>query len=114
MGIGMCAVRAARAAGLGTRTQSVVNDGLDGARAPTAFGTAAEAAVDLLGIPGKVVRTIDRAADIVVGQDVTGTDNHENEGSFGDAVPDEILKSAGGCKRKKPDFKQFQTAPPTI
>jgi len=31
------------------------------------------------------------------------------KGSFGDAVPDEILKSATGCKRKKPDFKQFQT-----
>jgi hypothetical protein len=33
----------------------------------------------------------------------------EMKGSFGDAVPDEILKSAMRCKRKKPDFKQFQT-----
>jgi hypothetical protein len=32
------------------------------------------------------------------------------KGSFGDAVPHEILKSAIGCKRKKLDFKQFQTA----
>ena len=81
MRIGMGgAVRAARAAGLGAGTQGVVNDGLDGARAPTAFGTAAEAAVDLFGIPGEVLRAIDRTADIVVGQDVTGTNNHENEG----------------------------------
>ena len=81
MGIGMSrAVRAARAAGFGAGTQGVVNDGLDGARAPPAFGTAAETAVDLLGIPGKVFRTIDRTADIVVGQDVAGTNNHENEG----------------------------------
>ena len=81
MRIGMGgAVRAARAAGLGAGTQGVVNDGLDGARATTAFGTATEAAVDLFGIPGKVKRAIDRTADIVVGQDVTGTNNHENEG----------------------------------
>jgi hypothetical protein len=81
MGIGMRgAVRTARAAGLGAGTQGVLNDGLVGARAPTAFGTAAEAAVNLFGIPGKVFRAIDRTADIVVGQDVTGTNNHENKG----------------------------------
>ena len=74
------AVRAAGAAGLGAGAQGVVNDGLDGARAPAAFGTAAEAAVDLLGIAGKVFRAIDRAADVMVGQDVTGTNNHGNEG----------------------------------
>ena len=72
------AVRASGAAGLGARTKSVVNDGLDGARAATAFGTAAEATVDLLGIPGEVFRAIDRIADIMVGQDVAGTNNHEN------------------------------------
>ena len=50
------AVRAAGAAGLGASAQGLVNDGLDGARAPAAFGAAAEAAVDLLGIAGKVLR----------------------------------------------------------
>jgi hypothetical protein len=80
------AVRAPRTAGLGACAQSVVNDGLDGARAATAFGTAAEATVDLLGIPGKVFRAIDRTADIVVGQDVAGTNNHEISGLFRDAV----------------------------
>ena len=78
MGVRMSgAVRAARAAGLGAGTQGVVNDRLDGARAATAFGTAAEAAVNLLGIAGKVFRAIDRTADIVVGQDVAGTNNHK-------------------------------------
>ena len=48
------AVRAAEAAGLGAGAQSLVNDGLDGARASTAFRAAAEAAVDLLGTAGKV------------------------------------------------------------
>jgi hypothetical protein len=81
MGIGMRgAVRAARAAGLGAGTQGIIDDGLDGARAPAAFGTAPEAAVNLLGITGKVFRATDRTADIVVGEDVAGTNNHENEG----------------------------------
>ena len=77
------AVRASRTAGLGASAQSFVDDGLDGARAAAAFGAAAEATVDLLGIPGKVFRAIDRTADIVVGQDVTGANNHETRGSSG-------------------------------
>jgi hypothetical protein len=81
------AVRASRTAGLGASAQSFVDDGFDGACAAAAFGAAAEATVDLLGIPGKVFRTIDRTADIVVGQDVTGANNHENQGLFRDAVP---------------------------
>ena len=76
------AVRAPRTAGLGASAQSLIDDGFDGARAAAAFGTAAEATVNLLGIPGKVFRATDRAADIVVGQDVAGTNNHENDGLF--------------------------------
>src|ERR1700690_881244 len=72
------AMRAARAAGLGTSPQRLVDDGLDGARASAAFGAAAEAAVDLLGIAEKVLRGLDGTADIVVAKDVTGTDNHKN------------------------------------
>ena len=49
-------VRTAGAAGLGTSPQRFVYDGLDGARASAAFGAAAEAAVDLLGVAGKVLR----------------------------------------------------------
>jgi hypothetical protein len=74
-------VRATGTAGLGASAQSLLDNGLDGARATAALSTAAEATVDLLGIPGKVFRAIDRTADIVVGQDVAGTDNHETNGS---------------------------------
>ena len=81
------AVRAAGTAGLGASPQSLVNDGLDGARAAATLGTAAETAIDLLGIAREIVRAIDRTADIVVGQDVAGTNNHGNGGLIGDAMP---------------------------
>ena len=74
----LAAVRASRAAGLGARTESVVNDGLDGARASSTFGAATEAAVDLLGVARKRFRRVDGVADIVVAEDVAGTNNHEN------------------------------------
>jgi hypothetical protein len=80
------AVRAAGAAGLGAGAQRLVDNGLDGARATAAFGATTEATIDLLGIAGKVFRAIDRTADIVVGQHVAGTNNHETAGLFGDAV----------------------------
>jgi len=50
------AVGAPGATGLGASTQSLVNDGLDGARAPATFSTAAEAAIELLGIAGQIFR----------------------------------------------------------
>ena len=84
MGLGL-AVGATGAAGLGAGTQGLVDDRLDGACAPAAFGAAAEATVDLLGIAGKVRRSVDGAADILVADDVTGTNNHENGRPIGDA-----------------------------
>ena len=47
-------VRASGTAGLGAGAERLVDDGFDGARATAAFGAAAEAAIDLLGISGKV------------------------------------------------------------
>ena len=79
------AVRASGTAGLGAGAQGLVDDGLDGARAAAAFGAAAEAAIDLLGIAGKVRRRGDGAADVLVADDVTGTNNHETGRSIGDA-----------------------------
>ncbi len=79
-------MRASRTAGLGASTQGLLDDGLDGARTAAALGTAAKTTVDLLGIPGKRFRTSDRTADIVVGQDVTGTDDHGNSRLFSDAM----------------------------
>jgi len=71
-------VRASGTTGLGTSAQRFVNDGLDGARASSTFGAATEAAVDLLGIARKGIRRVDGVADIVVAENVTGTNNHEN------------------------------------
>src|ERR1700721_3334270 len=69
MGVRMSgAVRAARAAGLGADTQGVVNDRLDGARAATAFGTAAAAAVNLLGFGGRVSPAFTGTRDIALGR----------------------------------------------
>jgi len=53
---GGLAVRAAGPASLGASAQSLVNDGLDGARASAAFGAATEAAINLLGTTRKVLR----------------------------------------------------------
>ena len=72
------AVRTSGSADLGAGAQGIVNDGLDSARATAAFGAAAEAAVDLLGIARKVFGGVDGVADIVVAEDVAGTNNHEN------------------------------------
>ena len=70
------AVRTAGAAGLGAGSERLVDDGLDGTRATAALGTATEAAIDLLGIAGKVLRTLDGTADIEVAKHVAGTDDH--------------------------------------
>ena len=74
---GVAAVRAAGAAFLGAGAKGFVDDGLDGARAAAAFGAAAEATVYLLGIPRQVRGCTYGTSDIVVAQDVAGTDNHE-------------------------------------
>ena len=72
------AVRTSGTAGLGAGTERLVNNGLDGARASAAFGAATEAAIDLLGIARKLFSRTDGVADIVVAEDVAGTNNHEN------------------------------------
>ena len=77
IGGGSVTVRAAGAAGLGAGAKRFVDDGLDGARAPAAFGAATEAAIDLLWIARQIPGRADGIADIVVADDVTGTDNHE-------------------------------------
>ncbi len=80
------AVGAVRLAGQSARSERLVDDGLDRARAAAAFRAAAEAAVNLLGITWKVVRSAHGIADIMVAQDVAGTDNHKNAVAFGDAA----------------------------
>jgi len=77
------AVRAAGTAGLGASAERFFNDTLDGARASPAFGRATEATIDLLGVTRQIFRGADSAADIVVGQDVAGTNNHEKRQASG-------------------------------
>ena len=79
------AVRAARAARLGARAQRFVDNGLDGARTASAFGAAAEASIDLLGIARHARGCLDGIANIMVAEDVAGTDDHECGGPIGDA-----------------------------
>ena len=74
------AVRAARAAGLGAGAQRLVDDLLDRARATAAFGAAAETAIDLPRGAGKAIGRRDGGADILVAQDVAGTNNHGKVG----------------------------------
>jgi hypothetical protein len=57
--------------------ERLLDDGRDGACAAAAFGAAAETAIDLLGVAGEFVRVVDGMADVVVAQDVTGTNDHE-------------------------------------
>jgi hypothetical protein len=105
---GVAAVRAAGAAFLGAGAEGFVDDGLDGARAPAAFGAAAEATVNLFRIARQVRGCAYSIADILVAQNVAGTDDHETDKTLGDATSS-IFKSATRCKRKSRIFKQFQT-----
>jgi hypothetical protein len=74
----LAAVRASGAAGLSAGTEGVIDDSLDGTRASATLGAATETAVDLLGIAREVFRSVDGVTDIVVAEDVAGTNNHEN------------------------------------
>ena len=98
------AVRASGMAGLGASTERLVNDGLDGARASATLGAATETAVDLLGIARELFRRVDGVTDIVVAEDVAGTNNHENGQPLNGTEP-EVLKTTAGCKRKNHLFK---------
>lgn len=106
----MCAaVLTARLAGAGTRPQRLVDDRLDGPRAASAFGTAAKAAIDLLGIAGQLVSRADGVADIVIANDVAGTHNHRTDQPSEDRASS-IVKRAWVRKRKTRLLKRFQTA----
>ncbi|KWV59742.1 hypothetical protein AS156_30415 [Bradyrhizobium macuxiense] len=72
-------VRTASTAGLGAGAQGLVDDGLDRAGATAAFGAAAETAIHLLGISCQGPAGTHGTTDIVVAEDVTGTDNHQRK-----------------------------------
>jgi hypothetical protein len=94
------AVRASGAAGFGASAQGFIDDGLDGARAPAAFGATAKATIDLLGIARQIFGGCDGTADIVIGKDVAGTNNHEIGRPIGDAEPIRYLRLRPDAKGK--------------
>jgi hypothetical protein len=93
-------VRAAGAAGLGAGTESLINDVLDGAGASATFGAAAEATINLLGITRKIFSGPDGVADIVVAEDVAGTNNHKGGGLICDAEASRYLRPQRDAKEK--------------
>ena len=60
--------------------QRLIENRLDRPRATPALGTTAEAMIDLLGVDRRIVGRNNRASDILVGEDVAGTDDHETKG----------------------------------
>jgi hypothetical protein len=76
-GSSLMAVCAAGTAGLGATAERLVDDALDGAHASPALDGATKTTIDLLGATRQIFRGADSAADIMVGQDVAGTNNHE-------------------------------------
>jgi hypothetical protein len=94
------AMRAAGTTGLGASPQSLVDNGLEGARAAAAFGATTETAVNLLGATGKITRSTDGVADIVVSQDVAGTNNHKNQGPVCEVTPIRYSRASRDAKGK--------------
>jgi hypothetical protein len=95
--------------GFGARAECFVDDGLDGPRAAAACDAAAEAAVNLLGASWQFVRGADGVADLMVANDVTGTNNHGNRQTLVDAGGS-IVKWRVRCKRKSGFLKVFQSS----
>jgi hypothetical protein len=70
-------MRTAGLTGQCTFSVRLVDDRLDGARAAAAFGAAAKGVIDLLGISWRVVGRVHGVANILVTEDIAGTDDHE-------------------------------------
>lgn len=98
----MAGMGTAGAAGLGAGTERLVDDRLDGARAAAAFGTAAEAAVHLLGIACHGPAGTHGIADIVVAEDVTGTDNHRRKAGPSVMLGNMDIVAPGRMQKEKP------------
>lgn len=99
-------MRATRTAGLGASAQRLVHDLLDRASTAAAFGTAPEAAVYLPGRTRHGSARTHRIADVVIGDDVAGTDDHGGRNTLANAYSD---ISANGAAQK--ENGQFQAIP---
>jgi hypothetical protein len=109
------AMLAAGLAGTGAWPKGLINERLDRSCATPAFGAAAETAVKLLGIPRQFVSRGHGIANIVIGNNVAGTHNHETD-QFPRSSPivwdrhSWIVKRENLRKRKTRILKRFQTA----
>ena len=98
------AVRAAGTAGLGAGAKGFFDDRGDGPGAAAAIGTAAEAAVKLFGVARQVRGRTHGIADVMVTEDVAGTNDHETGGPLV-MLPDlSIFIGRAVCKRKSRAF----------
>ena len=89
-------MRTTGAAGRSAGTEHIIDDGLDGACAAAAFGAATKTAIELLNIPRPIPGRLDGAADIMVAQNVAGTNDHEVGRSISDA--DHSNRGAPACR----------------
>jgi hypothetical protein len=69
---------AAGAAIFRTRTERFRDNPVDGPGTSAAFGTASEASVNLLRGARQIICRGDGSANVVIGEYVTGTNDHEN------------------------------------
>lgn len=74
-----CRVRAPHTAFAGAGPQGFIDDLADGAGTTAAFGAAAKASINLTRRTRQIARDGDSVSDIVVSQDVAGTNDHGRE-----------------------------------
>jgi hypothetical protein len=94
----------------GTSAQRFLDDGSDRSGTSTAFGTASETSVDLPGRATQVVRCCYGGANIVIGQHVTGTNNHKRNPIVARGPGPILLEHVAKRKGKTGFLKLFQTA----
>ena len=105
------AVRAIGVAGPSAGPERIVDDGLDGARAPTAFGTAAEATIKLLCATRKVARGAHGIADIMIAKDVAGANDHLSTDKPSVTRPHRDRGARSGMQKEKLHFQAIPNRP---
>ena len=95
------AVRATRTASLGACSERFIHDLPDGPRTAAALSAAAEAAIHLTGGSRQIFRGGHCAADVVVGQDVTRTNDHGVRQAHRSDWPHRYVRPALDAKGKQ-------------
>jgi hypothetical protein len=105
LGLMGTAVRAARVAGPSAGAQRLIKDLLDGAGAAATFGAAAETSIDLPRRARQIVRSSDGRADIVVAEDVTGTNDHGVKSELVGDGGNTDIEGIAAMQKEKPSFQ---------